>query len=105
MTRPTNGLAGPFEVHCSAVVLQAFQALAEKAAQAGNRDQFAVTLRAIRDRLRTDPLNFGEPLYRLPALKLSIRACAVPPLVVHFGVHESRPLVIIQHVKSFDDPE
>jgi len=50
----------------------------------------------IGDRLRTDPLVFGEPLFRLPALELFIRQGAVAPLVVNYGVHEERRLVFIR---------
>src|SRR5208283_193021 len=42
------------------------------------------------------PLTFGEPHYRLPALKLLVRQAVVSPLVVDFAVHEDRLLVFIR---------
>jgi hypothetical protein len=42
------------------------------AVQAGTATQFLSALRQILERLRQDPTNFGEPLYRLPALKLVV---------------------------------
>lgn len=47
-----------------------------------------------------DPSEFGEPLYRLPALKIQVRTSIVPPLAIHFGVCEERPLVFIKGVQK-----
>lgn len=70
-----------------------------EAAQTGKGPQFLAALRQIIQRLQTDPLTFGEPQYRLPALKLSLRHAVVSPLVVDYAVHEDRPLVFIRGFK------
>lgn len=40
----------------------------------GNSERFIQALRALHDRLGKDPNGFGEPLYRLPALKMVVTA-------------------------------
>jgi hypothetical protein len=44
-------------------------------------------------------LTFGEPLYRLPALRLLVRHAMVAPLVVDYAVYEERPVVFIRGFK------
>src|SRR5262245_15027642 len=96
MSRSGNGLAGPFEVRCVGEAMESLKHLQRDALKAGRVDEFLAALQSVYERLRVDPLNFGEPLYRLPALKLSIRVGGVSPLIVSFGVHETRPLVFIR---------
>jgi hypothetical protein len=73
--------------------------LHDDAIQAGTGQRFLAAFRAIVARLHRDPRVFGEPLYRLPALRLEIRKAAVLPLVVDYGVHEDRPLVFIRGIR------
>jgi hypothetical protein len=54
--------------------------------------------REIGHRLKRDPDDFGEPLYRLPALRLQVRHAVSGPLLIYFAVHEDRPLVFIKQV-------
>ena len=56
-------------------------------------------LRNAVDRLQTSPRAFGEPLYRLPALRMQVRCGALGPLSIDFGVCDDRPLVFIMAVK------
>jgi hypothetical protein len=70
-----------------------------EAALAGRGEEFLAALRQIIQRLRKDPLTFGEPIYRLPAIQLLVRQAVVLPLVVDYGVHEERPLVFIRGFK------
>lgn len=70
-----------------------------EAIQAGIGQQFLTSLRQIVERLRTDPLNFGEPLYRLPALNLLLDQAIACKLVVGYAIHERRPLVFIRQIR------
>jgi hypothetical protein len=45
-------------------------------------------------------LNFGEPLYRLPALQLVVCHAVLDVLVIDFAVHEERRLVFIRGFKA-----
>jgi GAF domain-containing protein len=73
--------------------------LHRQALERGEGQAFLAAFRRIVERLRSDPLTFGEPMYRLPALKLRIRHAAVLPLLVDYAVHEELPLVFIRGFK------
>jgi hypothetical protein len=84
---------GTYQVHLSLETKKKLQELHQEATQAGTGPRFIEALRVIAQRLRTDPMVFGELQYRLPALKLSVRQAIVSPLVVDYAVHDERPLV------------
>ncbi len=90
---------GRYEVHCSGVNARALRKLQRQASLEGRGGQVIAAFRAIIDRLLHDPTTAGEPRYRLPALRMQVRAMAVGPLVIDFGVCEDRPLVFIKSVK------
>jgi hypothetical protein len=55
-------------------------------------------LREIADKLETDPNQAGEPLYRLPVLRMRVRCIAIRPVAIDFAVCEDRPIVYIMRV-------
>ena len=71
----------------------------EEAMENGTGQSFVAAFRQIVQRLSRDPQIFGEPLYRLAAMQLSVRQAAVLPLVVDYAVHEQRFLVFIRGFK------
>jgi hypothetical protein len=73
--------------------------LHRQAFQRGTGLQFLDALRQIVNQLRDTPWTFGEPLYRLPALQLSVRQGMIGPLIVDYAVHETQLLVIISGFK------
>lgn len=87
---------GPlYRVLASAVIRQTLRDLQRQAARQGRGEQGIAAFKHIVQQLQQDPTNFGEPLYRLSALRLRVRLCALRPLVVEFAVHEERPFVFI----------
>ncbi len=98
MADPSNG-ERHFEVKVSEVIAQNLRQLQRQAAQEGRGKSVLAALRQIAEKLRRDPENCGEPLYRLPALRMGIRTVAVRPLVVDFAVCEDRDLVFLKAVK------
>lgn len=70
-----------------------------EAIKAGTGERFLTAYRKIIERLRQAPLDFGEPLYRLPVLRLLVRQAMISPLVVDYAVHEEQPLVFIRGFK------
>lgn len=94
----------PYEVHFSRAVAERLRRLQRRASRAGRGDLLIHALRTIVHRLRHEPLTFGEPLYRLPALRLQVRCAVVRPLVIDFGVHEDRPVIYVKGVQSLEDP-
>jgi hypothetical protein len=98
MTSQGNGPPAVYAVKVSEQLKDTIRRLHEQAAQRGRGQQFLAALRAIHDRLRSDPLRFGEPLFRLPALKLLVFQVIVSPVVVDYAVHEEKRLVLVKGV-------
>jgi len=94
----SNGKSG-YEVHNSIAIAREFLRLHRRAARQGRGEEFLRAARAIYDRLRHDPNEFGEPLYRLSALRMQVRSATIRPLHVDFAVCEDRPLVFIRAVR------
>ena len=99
MTGQGNGQPSAYSVHMSAGTKSVVKTLHQQAIQAGIGREYLAAFRQIIARLSQDPLTFGEPLYRLPALRMLVRQAAVLPLVVDFAVHEDRRLVFIRGFK------
>ena len=97
MTNHGNGLI--YEVRLSQQIKQKIIDLHQQAILRGEGQRFLDSLRAIHNRLRQDPTNFGEPLYRLPALRLLVYQVVVSRIAVHYGVHEEKPLVFLKGVQ------
>jgi hypothetical protein len=96
----SNG--GFYEVHCSGAIGKALRRVQRRANQDGRGPQALAAIRRILKRLREAPMQFGEPLYRLPVLRMQIRSGVIPPLVIHFAVCEDQPLVFIKGVALLD---
>jgi hypothetical protein len=92
----SNG--GSYQVLSSASISKNVRRLYRQAKQEGRADAFVMAARQIGRRLMRTPLEFGEPLYRLPALRLQVRHGAIGPLLVYYAVHEDRPLVFMKSV-------
>jgi len=92
-----------FRVHCSNALTQALLQLQRHTLEAKRKRTIASAFRRIVERLQFNPLGFGEPYYRLPALHLQIRTCIVHPLGVHFAVSEDQPLAFIKAVRLLPD--
>jgi hypothetical protein len=90
-----SGNGQRYEVHCSGAVAKSIRRLQESASPA-QRKRIALAFRGIVERLRVAADQLGEPLYRLPTLRMQVRTVVVPPLAVVFGVCEDRPLVFIR---------
>jgi hypothetical protein len=96
---PENDQGGPpYEVHGSGVIAKRLRQVQRQAGQEGRGEEVLAALRRIYRELQHNPNVFGEPLYRLPGLRMQVRTCLVRPLAVDFAVCEDRPLVFIKGV-------
>jgi hypothetical protein len=93
-----NGERG-YRVHFSAVIAAELKRLQRRAKQEGRGKELLAALAQLYQQLRQDPNGVGEPLYRLPSLRLIVRTVIVRPLTVDFAVCEDRPLVFIKGVQ------
>ncbi|HWG47510.1 MAG TPA: hypothetical protein VN688_32405 [Gemmataceae bacterium] len=96
---------GAYEIHNSGVIVQAFLDLQRQATREGRGQELLLAARAVYEHLRNNPMEFGEPLYRLPALRMQVRCVAIRPLYVDFAVCEDHPLVFIKAVKLLGGPD
>ena len=97
MLRADNGKRR-YEVHLSGAMANRMRQIQQQATREGRGQTVLDAFRQIVQQLQRDPLGFGEPLYRLPALRLQVRHGGVLPLFVDFAVSEDRPLVFIKGV-------
>jgi hypothetical protein len=89
-----------FRVVYSESARTALRDLHARAVRRGLGQNVLAAIRTIDHSLCTDPHGFGEPKYRYRALKLQLRVAIVPPLVVHYTVHEEQPLVFVKALRS-----
>lgn len=103
MPEPKDG-GWPYQVHGSRVILEAMRQVQRQAATEGRGDEVLAALREIHERLRRDPNTVGEPLYRLPVLRMQVRCVAVRPIAVDYAVCEDQPLVFLKAVRLLANP-
>lgn len=94
----------PHQVHASGVISKALEALQHRAERQGRGKEALAAIQAILRQLQQNPNNVGEPLYRLPGLRMQVRTVVVSPLAVDFGVCEGRPLVFLRGVQLLSLP-
>jgi hypothetical protein len=75
MPSPFEGL--PYEVHNSSLIAQAFRRLQRRATREGRGQDLLRAVKEVYERLRQNPWEFGEPLYRLPAMRMQIRSAVI----------------------------
>jgi hypothetical protein len=90
---------GGYALHLSTFLARRLRKLHREAAERNQGRIFVESFRTIVHRLETNPLDFGEPLYRLPGMRMEVRTGVVSPIVVDFAVCQERPLVFIKGVK------
>ena len=89
----------PFKVGQAAGIKQRMQTLADLASLAGIRRFYLDALAVMLQRLENDPLEWGDPLYRKPALGGMVCHAVVSPIIVHYSVHEPAHTVLIIEIK------
>jgi hypothetical protein len=93
----SNGPA--FAVQVSKKIGDSIREIHNRAKHQGRGDEVIAATEEILQRLRTNPNNLGEPLYRLAALNLEVRTCVIRPINLDFAVHKERFLVFIKGVR------
>ena len=93
----SNG--GSYGVHFSGAVRQSLLIIQHRPSEQGRGEAVLTAFRQAIRRLTQDPTNFGEPLYRLPNLCMSVRNGVIRPLYIDYAVCEDRPLVFIKAVR------
>lgn len=80
---------GPlFRVSLSGELVKEIKRLAEVARLRGIKAEFVSSLTSIQQRLRDDPLVFGEHRFSAKIMNFKCRIGAIKPVAVHFAVHD-----------------
>lgn len=61
--------------------------------------EYVAAVQTIGERMQSDPLVFGEPLYRLPTLHLVVCIQVILPVAIEYGVNELTRHVFVRHVR------
>ncbi len=59
--------------------------------------------RRILARLESDAAEFGEPLYHIQSMRMTIRCAMITPLYIVYGIHDIQPIVVIRRVVALSD--
>jgi hypothetical protein len=99
----TGGLDGPYRIINFSAVTDTIKALYAQARVMGTEEPLRNCLAGIQQRLETEPVVFGEPLYNLYAMGLQVRVGLFPPLSVRFAVDEERRIVYVSALVLLGD--
>jgi hypothetical protein len=91
--------AAAYHVVYSGQVRESIKAILRQAKKAGKLSRFGDALQQLDDRLRSDPLGFGELTGRLPWSKVPVHVGFVRPLKVDFAIHETQRVVFVRKIE------
>ena len=99
----TNGKPQPqFSVDTAGLAESQLLAIVGAAVKIGRHHLILPALKTIRLRLQTSPAEFGEPLYHIAKMKVTIYCAAVVPLYVEYGLHDENPVVMIRRFVALE---
>lgn len=93
---PESGLPPEFEVSMSFATRELLRGAFNAARSDGRGADFVTALRTMLNRLQSNPIEFGEELFDLRSLNLTVKIAVVLPIVVEFGLYTERRLVFIR---------
>ena len=102
MTYPNGGIS--YEVYCSGVIAQSIRQIHKQAVREGRGETMVAAFREAVHQIEKGARKLGEPLYRLPVLRMQIRQALIRPIAIEFAVCEDRPLVFIKGVTLLSLP-
>jgi hypothetical protein len=97
MAHPGNG-DPRYEVYCSGLIAKSIRDVHRQAVKEGRGQAMVDAFRLAVRQLRQNPTRFGDPLYRLPALRMQVYTAVVQPIALHYAVCTDRPLVFIKAI-------
>jgi hypothetical protein len=95
----SQGSSPAYRVVAADRILRLLDSWTGRAFRAGFGMAFLESLRAVVHKLENRPLEWGDPLYRLPAMNLLIHHAMSNFLNVHYGVDEERRIVYLKDVE------
>lgn len=90
----------PFDIAYFPSALDEFRDLFHRAKKVGLGQQVLDAGKEIDERLRSDPIKFGDPLYPLRGLNLQLFGRAISPVFVNYAVHFDKRVVFVSSFKA-----
>ena len=88
---------GPeFDVGISGVVRERLVRLYRHAVVDERGDEFLAALDAITARLRSDPVTYGEELFDLRVMKVTVKIAVRYPIAIEFAAYPDRRQVLVR---------
>ncbi len=95
----------PYKVGKYPGVAAKMRTLADLASLAGMRQSYLEVLKLMAERLESDPMGWGDPLYRVPHQSGIVHHAIAWPIQVRYSVHEAVAVVLIMDIDPvFDWP-
>jgi hypothetical protein len=85
-----------YRLAVSGLIQQTITSLIAEADSLGSGAEVREAIASIFQRLRSNPLEFGELKGKLTTLNLLMHVATISPVVVHFGIHQQLKIVFIQ---------
>lgn len=98
MTDPGNGQQRIYRLSISGAVAEQIKAEGRRALDAGRLKSFIAALRTVEQRLRNDPLAFGELTGEAPGGALLYHTGSIWPISVRFAIDPKNLVVYIRGV-------
>lgn len=96
----TGRTGGRFQVVYSQRLHERLRALGEQAFRLGVGLEYVDVLRTIHDKLESEPLDWGDPQYRLHVLDVLVCNRVYGLLQVSYGVDERNRLVFVREIRG-----
>jgi hypothetical protein len=94
-----NGQPRRFRVRVPTTVRESIREDIRQIPDESRRNRCISALHVINERLRSDALTFGEPVYTLKNANLLVRKGVVAPVAVDYAVHEPTKTVFVRSLK------
>jgi hypothetical protein len=98
MSSSSNG-DSLWHIAFSEVTADRVRRLQRRASRQGRGEAFTEAMRRLVARLKRDPEELGDPYFRLPALRLTVRGVVIQPVGMHFAVSDDSRQVYIMDVR------
>jgi hypothetical protein len=98
MTGEDNGKPVTYKLDISGAVARKIKKVIRRAYLRGSGPKVVRAWKIIIDRMRNDPLQFGELIRHHQSLNLLVHVAVVQPVAVYFGIQVENRFVIIQDV-------
>ena len=88
-----------FRVSYLPLAMTKLRRIEERAKELGILDRILADYKEIESRLNSDPRTFGNLSHQFQQMKMQAYVGIAIPIVVHYGVHDEAPVVIVRDVK------